>query len=238
MITPSPIKSFLELFSVKTFVVIPAYNEYETVGRAIEEAKKFADEVIVVDDGSTDATSARGQKSGAVMLRHLLNLGQGAALRTGIRAALDRGAGIIVTFDADLQQDATEIPDLVAPVAAGLTEVVLGSRFLGAAVRMPVSRRLLLKLAIIFTRATTGLKLTDTHNGFRAFSRRAAENICLSQNGFAHASEIIAEIARLKLRFVEVPVNIRYSPYSLGKGQSARGAAKIIFDLLKGDIFR
>lgn len=225
------------MLSVKTFVVIPAYNEYQTVGRAIQEAKKFADEVIVVDDGSTDATNARGQEAGAVVLRHLLNLGQGAALRTGIRVALLGGADIIVTFDADLQQNAAEIPDLAAPIAAGLAEVVLGSRFLGATVHLPSSRRLLLKLAIIFTRVTTGLNLTDTHNGFRAFSRRAVENICLSQNGFAHASEIITEIARLKLKFTEVPVKVCYSPYSLSKGQRARGAAKIILDLLKGDIF-
>lgn len=223
---------------MKTFVVIPAYNEYETVGRAIGEAKKFADEVIMVDDGSTDGTADSARAAGAIVLRHIINLGQGAALRTGIRAALDRGADIVVTFDADLQQDAAEIPNLAAPVAAGLAEVALGSRFLGVTVYMPASRRLLLKLAIIFTRVTTGLNLTDTHNGFRAFSCFAAEKIRISQDGFAHASEIIAEIARLKLRFVEVPVNIRYSPYSLGKGQSARGAAKIIFDLLKGDIFR
>lgn len=223
---------------MKTVVVIPAHNEAETVGAAVREARKYADEVVVVDDGSTDETGARAEDAGANVLRHALNRGQGAALRTAIKAALAFGAEIVVTFDADLQQDASEIPALSAPIKAGIAEVVLGSRFKGSAVNMPLARRALLRLAVFFTRATTGLKITDTHNGFRALTARAAEKIKITQDGFAHASELLSEVARNNLSYAEAPVKLSYSAYSLKKGQKLAGSLKIIFDLLKGDLFR
>jgi len=223
---------------MKITVVIPAHNEASTIGEAVKGALKHADEVLVVDDGSEDDTSARARGAGARVLRHVVKRGQGAALRTAIRAARQSGAEIIVTFDADLQQDATEIPALVAPLKAGLAEIVLGSRFLGRAKNMPALRRLLLRLAVFFTRITTGLKITDTHNGFRAMTASAAERILITQDGFAHASEILSEVARHRLPYREVPVNLNYSAYSLKKGQKLSGSFKILFDLLKGDLFR
>ncbi len=223
---------------MRTIVVIPAHNEEQTVSLAVSEARKYADEVIVIDDGSQDATGLRASGAGANVLRHAINRGQGAALRTGIRAALMRGADIIVTFDADLQQDASDIPSLIAPIAGGIAEVALGSRFIGSAVSMPAGRKILLHLAVFFTRLTTGLKITDTHNGFRSFSRRAASRIKITQDRFAHASEILSEISRLNLAYREVPVTVNYSPYSLGKGQRSGGAIKIMLDLIRGDLFR
>lgn len=221
-----------------TIVVIPAYNEEETIAKAVREAKKYADEIVVVDDGSGDDTSARAESAGAQVLRHTINRGQGAALRTAVKAALSLGAEIIVTFDADLQQDAAEIPTLIAPIKAGIVEAVLGSRFLGNAKNMPAAKGALLRLAVLFTRATTGLKITDTHNGFRALGAAAAEKIEITQDGFAHASEILSEIARHRISYCEVPVNLNYSAYSLKKGQKISNSLRILLDLLKGDLFR
>lgn len=223
---------------MKTIVVIPAYNEEETISTAVRSAREHADKVIVVDDGSKDQTGFKAKSAGALVLAHAVRRGQGAALRTGIRAALLLDAEIIVTFDADLQQKAEEIQDLVSPVAGKIVDVALGSRFLGTAPRLPLSRLCLLKLAVLFTWIGTGLKLTDTHNGFRALSRRAASELNLTQDGFAHASEILSEIARLNLAYKEVPVTVSYSRYSLNKGQKLSGAFRILIDLIRGDIFR
>ncbi len=223
---------------MKTVVIIPAYNEQQTISDVVRRARQYAEEVIVIDDGSSDDTAFKASSAGAKVFRHVINRGQGAALRTGIRAALESSADVIITFDADLQQDVSEIPALVAPIVAGLAEVSLGSRFIGSAISMPAGRKFFLRLAIIFTKLTTGLKVTDTHNGFRAFSRRAASSIKITQDRFAHASEVLSEIARLNLSYREVPVTVRYSAYSLGKGQRIGGALKIIFDLIRGDLFR
>src|SRR5438132_140882 len=124
-------------------------------------------------------------------------------------------------------------------VAAYNEAPVLGSRFLtGATANLPVSRRILLSTALWFTRASTGLPVTDTHNGLRAMTARGARAISLRQNRMAHASEILHQIARSRLRFVEVPVNIEYSAYSLGKGQRITDALAILIDLFARRLYR
>jgi glycosyltransferase involved in cell wall biosynthesis len=162
-----------------------------------------------------------------------VNLGQGAALRTGIDYALAAGAEIVVTFDADGQMTAADVPTVVAPVASGECDVALGTRF---AVHRPTAmtgtRRVLLGAGLAFTRMTSGLPVTDVHNGFRAFSRKGLESINITQSRMAHASEIVHEIARLKLRWKEIPVRISYSDYSRRKGQSSLGAVDILLDLI------
>jgi len=225
---------------MKLAIIIPAYNEEKMIAEVIKEVRSVTPHVFVIDDGSIDDTAAAAARAGATVLVHALNRGQGAALRTGLEAAVRAGAEIVVTFDADGQMSASDISSLTAPIEAGLCDVTLGSRFLSSGdsgfriqeSRMPLVRRLTLKAALAFTRATTGLKLTDTHNGLRAFSREAAAKLDLRCDRMAHASEILEEISRLGLRYREVPVTIKYTDYSLAKGQKLSGAFRIIRDLL------
>ncbi len=186
---------------------------------------------VVVDDGSTDATGDVAARAGACVVTHPVNLGQGAALQTGLDFALAQGADVIVTFDADGQHRAADIAPLIAALAANKADYALGSRFLGDAVNLPRKRRLMLTAATRFTRLTTGLDLTDTHNGLRAMTRRGASRIGLKQNRMAHASEILHQIAQSGLPYVEVPVTIEYSAYSLGKGQTLSELLAILIDL-------
>jgi glycosyltransferase involved in cell wall biosynthesis len=220
------------------WVVIAAYNEAQVIAAVVANVKSTGHSVVVVDDGSHDRTAEFAADAGAVVIRHPINLGQGAALQTGIEFALAEGAEAVVTFDADGQHQAADIAGLIAALATHDADFALGSRFLGAAVNMPGSRRLLLKVAAWFTRATTGLSITDSHNGLRAMTRRGASHIHLRQNRMAHASEILDQIARSGLKYVETPVTIHYSAYSLAKGQTLFDALLIVLDLFARRLHR
>jgi glycosyltransferase involved in cell wall biosynthesis len=224
-------KSVSERHRGGTWVVIPAYNEARAIAGVIADALSTGHHVVVVDDGSTDATADVAARAGTIVVRHPVNLGQGAALQTGISFALLQGADLIVTFDADGQHRADEIASLLDALAVHGADFALGSRFLGGATNIPPSRRLLLQLATSFTRATTGLEVTDAHNGLRAMTRRGASRIKLRQNRMAHASEILDQIASSGLKYVEVPVTIDYNGYSRGKGQRSSAAVDILLDL-------
>jgi glycosyltransferase involved in cell wall biosynthesis len=215
-------------------VVIAAYNEGGAIGPVVEGARAHANWVIVVDDGSQDETGSVALAAGAHVVRHPINLGQGAALQTGIDYALALGASYVVTFDADGQHAAEEIVPMVEHLIANDLNVVLGSRFRGDTVNMPKSKAITLWLAVRFTRLTTGLKLTDTHNGFRALDRAAAQRVRIRQNRMAHASEILEQIAHLGLRYSEFPVTITYTDYSLAKGQHVLNSVAIVKDQLLG----
>lgn len=219
------------------WVVIPAYNEQAVLAAVLDElfACNRGFNVVVVDDGSTDATAEIAASAGVHLLRHPVNLGQGAALATGIEYALKAGAEIVVTFDADGQMKPADIEGIVNHLTAGGFDAVLGSRFLSARPEnMPAVRKFLLRLAVIFTRVTTGLEITDVHNGFRAFRADAMAKINITQNQMAHASQILSEIARNKLKFCEFPVSIRYTDYSKAKGQSVFNSINIIWELFTG----
>lgn len=214
------------------WVVIAAYNEDSQVGTVVSRVLGTFSNVVVVDDGSSDATGEVALRAGATVLAHPINLGQGAALRTGMDHALRQGAEFIVTFDADGQHRAEDALLMVERLRESDAEVALGSRFLGHAENMPGSRRLLLKAATLFTRITAGLDVTDAHNGLRVFRRSAARSIPIRQNRMAHASEILEEIGRQRLKYIEVPIVIAYTDYSMAKGQSGFGAFNILMDLL------
>jgi glycosyltransferase involved in cell wall biosynthesis len=217
--------------SALIWLVIPAYNEAAVIGRIVDDLASLGHTVVVVDDGSTDETGSKASAAGAIVLTHPINLGQGAALQSGIQFALRNGADYIVTFDADGQHRAADVDGLIAALLMNHADFALGSRFLGGTVAMPLARRLLLMAATWFTRLTTGLNVSDTHNGLRAMTRRGASCIKLRQNRMAHASELLDEIARSGLRYVEVPVTIEYSQYSLAKGQRLTDSLRILVDL-------
>jgi glycosyltransferase involved in cell wall biosynthesis len=211
--------------------VIAAFNEARVIARVIADVRSRGYPVVVVDDGSADATDRIAHQAGAKVIRHPVNLGQGAALQTGIEFALAEGADFVVTFDADGQHRADDIAILLKALTDNDADFALGSRFLGASIDLPASRWMLLKAATLFTRLTTGLQVTDTHNGLRAMTRRGASGIVLRQNRMAHASEMLGQIARSGLRYVEVPVTIEYSAYSLAKGQKLSDSLSILVDL-------
>ena len=219
-------------------VVIAAFNEADVIGPVVRDIRQSYPNVVVVDDGSSDGTAACALASGAVILRHAVNLGQGAALQTGITYALARGGEFVVTFDADGQHACADIARMVRALIENDAEVALGSRFLGKAVGISTARRILLRLAVLFTRLTTGLKVTDTHNGLRVFTRAAARKVKITQNRMAHASELLDQVARHKMSYVEVAVTISYTNHSRAKGQTILGAADIFGDLVLGKLAR
>lgn len=213
-------------------VVIPAYNEAAVIADVIGDVRRLFDHVVCIDDGSLDETSVKAREAGAVVVRHPLNRGQGAALQTGLEWALQQQSfEAIVTFDADGQHR----PEDAARMATFLIErgldVVLGSRFAGAAYDMPRLKRLLLKAATVYTRITSGIPVTDTHNGLRALSPRGAAAMKFNHRGMAHASEVLQLISANRLSWAEYPVEVRYTEHSLAKGQSLWNSVNILWDL-------
>jgi polyprenyl-phospho-N-acetylgalactosaminyl synthase len=222
------------------FVIVPAYNEARVLRETLTPLIEARYRVVVVDDGSSDDTAQVLQSLPITVIRHAVNLGQGAALQTGMDYALRKGAPIAVHFDADGQHPCDAIPTLVEPILRGEADVVLGSRFLRPedTARTPRHRRLILRIGIVISGLFTGMWLSDTHNGFRAFSRNALAKIQLRENGYAHATEILGEIRTKKLRYVEAPSAIRYSEYSRSKGQSFWNSFNIVIDLILEKLFR
>ncbi len=213
------------------WVVIPAYNEGEMIARVVRSVTGMGFDVVVIDDGSADNTADAASAAGAWVVRHPINLGQGAGLQTGIDFALSRGADHLLTFDADGQHQAADLHRLLEPLRDGRADFALGSRFLGSTVGAPGSRKVLLRAATWFTRLASGMALTDAHNGLRGMRRRGALCIQLRQNRMAHASEILEQIGKSGLPWVEVPVTIHYSDYSLAKGQKMTDSLTILLDL-------
>lgn len=217
------------------FVVVPAYNESAVLESVVADLRRLCDRIIVVDDCSADGSADVAAAAGAVVLRHAINRGQGAAIQTGLEYALRRGARSVVTFDADGQHSADDLPLLLEPIVSGKADFALGSRFLTeGSSNVPALRKLILKMAIVFTRLTSGLRVTDAHNGLRAMSRRGAEAIQIQLDRMAHASEIMDQIRASGLPYTEVPVRVRYTDYTRRKGQRGVHAIRVAFDYLLG----
>ncbi len=215
------------------FIVIAAYNEGKSIKRVLSALQKAGyTNIVVVDDGSCDNTFDIISKEGVFALRHVVNRGQGAALKTGIEFALRNGAEYIVTFDADGQHRIEDLPAMIRPVMNGECEVTLGSRFLRK-VEMPWFRRFTLKIAILVIWIFYGVKMTDAHNGFRVMSRKAAQKIEITSDRMEHASQIVEEIHKKKIRYKEIPVIINYTDYSLKHGEgSFLGGVKVLIRMI------
>lgn len=209
------------------------YNEASVVGTVITGVRKVFPYVVCVDDGSTDGSQAVARAAGAVVVQHPVNLGQGASLQTGIEYALnDPELDCIITFDADGQHRVVDAQAMAERIKSGEAEIVLGSRFLDKRTKLSPAKRLVLRTAAVQSRMATGLALTDAHNGLRALSPQVARGIHLTQNRMAHASELVHQIAEMKPKWVEQPVEIIYTDYSKAKGQSLLNSVNILADLL------
>nr|WP_205164178.1 glycosyltransferase family 2 protein [Arthrobacter roseus] len=208
------------------------YNESTVVVDVIRGLLPTFPNVVCIDDGSTDECAQAARDAGAVVVQHPINLGQGAALQTGIEYALqDPGMDSIVTFDADGQHRVEDAREMVERLSSGEADIVLGSRFLDDRTKMGPVKRLVLKTAALQSKLATGMDLTDAHNGLRAISRSVAEDIHLTQNRMAHASELVNQLAVLEHRWVEHPVEIIYTDYSKAKGQSLLNSVNILAEL-------
>lgn len=221
------------------FVIIPTFNEGKVIAETIKPLLENKYTVVVIDDCSTDNTEQILKDYPIVYLKHLLNLGQGAALQTGIDYSLSKNAKFVITFDADGQHNFEEIPILLDPLLKGNSDISIGTRFkrVDDIRQIPKLRRIILKIAIVVNGLFTGMWLSDAHNGFRALNNHSLSKIKLKENRMAHASEILSQIRVGKLRYEEVPVNIVYTDYSKMKGQSSLNSINIFIDLILKNFF-
>lgn len=226
---------------MRKVAVIAAYHEETRLPQVLDSVLPHVDEIVVVDDGSMDRTAEVAARSNVWVLRHPLNRGQGAALRTGTKAALELGADIIIHLDADGQHDPLYIQAVIAPIQAGEADVVFGSRFLGIPMDgAPAGRRALHRAIRLFNRWVLGIPvtMTDPQSGFRAFSAAAAQGIPFHQDRMAHASEILRRVTHSAWRWQEVPIRVVYSEATLKKGQKTTDAVKIVWQLVLGAFHR
>lgn len=216
-----------------SWLVVPLYNEATVIGQVIDDAKGTFANIVCVDDGSSDGSATIARKHGARVIEHPFNLGQGAALQTGMEfVRRQTNARYIVTFDADGQHSVADAAAMVDRARADDLAIIFGSRFLDDATQVGWSKKLVLKTAAAVTKQRTGLDLTDAHNGLRLLRRDALQQVVLRQDGMAHASEIVSQLACTGLPWAEMPVHIAYTDYSKAKGQSLLNSVNILVDLV------
>lgn len=194
---------------MKLVAVIPAFNEESNIKRVIAETKRYVDDIIVIDDGSSDRTSAISSEAGAVVVNHPQNMGVGSAFATGVSRALEMGADIVVTLDADGQFQSTDIPKVIEPIIEGRADLVTGSRFLDRDMtpEMIGSRRFGNRLFTWIVSQLTGQEFTDTQCGFRAYSKEALLRLTIFGR-FTYTQEVLLDLIDKNMRVVEVPVKV------------------------------
>ena len=225
--------------STDIFVIIPCYNEAAVIRNTVIEVLRHGYNVVIIDDSSKDNSKNELKGLPVYYLRHRVNLGQGAALQTGIDFALKKGAKYFVTFDADGQHDSDDIPGMVTLLEKEKADIVFGSRFLpGAKTNVSRSRSFALNLGRYINYFTSGILLSDSFNGMRIFSKPAAEKIKLTENRMSHPVQLLMLTAAGKLKYAEYPVAIHYSDYSKKKGLKNKDGIKILIEILLYKIFR
>lgn len=216
-----------------TWLVVPLYNEATVIADVVRALLDSFDHVVCIDDGSTDGSAAAAAAAGARVLHHPINLGQGAALQTGFSyIATKPEAKFVVTFDADGQHRLEDVLEMLDLAKREDLAIVFGSRFLDTRTDPGIIKRVILKTAVWVTNLTTGLRLTDAHNGLRVIRTDAMRMIRLDQDRMAHATEIVLKLGRTKLPWREYPVELLYTDYSKAKGQSVLNSVNILVDLL------
>lgn len=195
------------LNAVRKVAILPAFNVQDTIVKTIIKCEQYVDEVVVVDDGSSDLTAVIAKRLGATVISHGRNMGKGSALASGFRYAKEVGACVVVTLDTDGQHDPDDIPSLIAPILNGECDISNGSRFLSKH-EMPYSRRFGNWLISIVSPKPEGVK--DTQSGFRAYSRHAIQKIAVREKGMSVDSEILKCASEEGLRIKEVPISVRY----------------------------
>jgi len=220
------------------WLVVPLYDEAAVIADVVGQARSVFPKIVCVDDGSRDDSADRAEQAGAAVVRHPVNLGQGAALQTGFEFALgDPTMRYVVTYDADGQHQIHDVEVMVERVRQGDVRVVFGSRFLDERTEASALKKLVLRAAVAYTNVTTGTRLTDAHNGLRVLERDVVARLDITQNRMAHASEIVSQIGSMrfdgaKVAYAEEPVHILYTDYSKAKGQSLWNAVNILAELI------
>jgi len=220
------------------WLVVPLYDEAAVIADVVEQARSVFPKIVCVDDGSRDASADRAEQAGAAVVRHPVNLGQGAALQTGFEYALgDPAMRYVVTYDADGQHQIHDVEVMLERIRRGDVRVVFGSRFLDERTEASTLKKLVLRAAVAYTNLTTGTRLTDAHNGLRVLDRDVVARLDITQNRMAHASEIVSQIGSMRfggerVRYAEEPVHILYTDYSRAKGQSLWNAVNILAELI------
>ena len=213
------------------WLVVPVFNEAPVIADVVTQALATFPRIVCVDDGSRDGSADRIATTAAHLVRHPVNLGQGAAIQTGVEyARAQPGARFFVTFDADGQHSVDDVGRMVTRLRTEPVDIVVGTRFHGDVSHIPRLKRLVLRTVVALSPRGRRLRLTDAHNGLRAFNRRVAEELDITVNGMGHASEILRMIDRRDWRVAEEPVHIRYTAYSMAKGQSLLNGVNIVFD--------
>jgi polyprenyl-phospho-N-acetylgalactosaminyl synthase len=215
-----------------TWIVVPAFNEASVIGDVITDLRSVFDNVACIDDGSRDDTAAAALRAGAHVVKHPVNLGQGAAIQTGVEYARKQpGATIFATFDADGQHRVKDVVAMIDRLTADSVDIVIGTRFAqGPPPGMSALKRFVLRTAAVLSPSSRKLGLTDAHNGLRVFNKKVADELNISMNGMSHASEIITLIVENHWHVAEEPVEILYTDYSLSKGQPLLNGVNIVFD--------
>jgi glycosyltransferase involved in cell wall biosynthesis len=214
------------------WLVVPVYNEGQVIADVVRHARQTFPNIVCVDDGSADDSAARIRTTDAHLVRHPVNLGQGAAIQTGVEyARAQPGAALFVTFDADGQHQVEDVVRMLERLRAEDVDIVVGTRFKGTDTsHIPWIKRLVLRTVVLLSPRTRRLGLTDAHNGLRAFNQTVAQGMNIRLNGMGHASEIVEMIDRHRWRVTEEPVTILYTEYSMSKGQSLINGVNILFD--------
>jgi polyprenyl-phospho-N-acetylgalactosaminyl synthase len=224
------------------WIVVPAFNEAGVIGDVIADVRSVFDHVVCVDDGSHDDTDEVALRAAAHVVRHPVNLGQGAAIQTGVEYARNQpGAAVFATFDADGQHQVKDVVRMIDRLFAEDVDLVIGTRFADAGVvsRTPLMKRLVLRSVAWLSPHSRRLGLTDAHNGLRVFNKTVADGLNITMSGMSHASEFITLAYENRWRVAEEPVEILYTDYSKSKGQPLLNGVNIVFDgLLRGRMSR